>query len=632
MVEVTDRIEEYVRSRGLVDDEIVGYHQPWVADDRIWLKWIDESGEAVYRSGRHLADGTPKWKHQRGERPPLFATEGAWEAEEVVLVEGHFDALVSRQAGAPAFATCGSSLKVEAAEILATKRKVTLIADRDEAGERWRTGVIEKLGGPVELSEVQVPAKDLAEFAEGADDPASAVAELLRGARQIEPDDPSETDAQLHTPPRIALEMSILDRFAQALRDCGVIGEERNAKVLYLALTSRLLDEPVSVAIKGISSSGKSFTVEKTLRFFPPDAYLEMTAMSERALVYSKEEFSHRTIILFEAVALQEKREKSESNLTAYFVRSLLSEGRINYPVTQRDKDGNFVTKTIVKNGPTNLIVTTTSTSLHGENETRLISLPTNDSADQTRAIMQQLATDRSPEVDLSEWCQLQEWVEGAEHRVAIPYAGWLAENVPPVAVRLRRDFRSILRLIQAHAILHQLNRRRDEHGRVVANEADYLDVRSLVADLLADGVGATVAPTMRETVEAVRALDTGEGATVAAVAKRLNLDRSAANRRLQAARERGFVANQEERRGRAARYAIGDPMPDELVLLPEHCPPQRQESEAQEEVCSCATDLEGIETEAPDPRLAGLDEATLLAVRLVQKKLGAELVEVRQR
>jgi 5S rRNA maturation endonuclease (ribonuclease M5) len=632
VVEVTDRIEEYVRSRGLVDDEIVGYHQPWVADDRIWLKWIDEFGEAVYRSGRHLADGTPKWKHQRGERPPLFATEGAWDAEEVVLVEGHFDALVSRQAGAPAFATCGSSLKDEAAEILATKRRVTLIADRDEAGERWRTDVIEKLGGPVELSEVQVPTKDLAEFAEGADDPAEAIAELLRGARQIEPDDPSETDAQLHTPPPIAREISILDRFTETLRDCGVIGEERNAKVLYLALTSRLLDEPVSVAIKGLSSSGKSFTVEKTLRFFPPDAYLEMTAMSERALIYTKEEFSHRTIVLFEAVALQEKREKSESNLTAYFVRSLLSEGKISYPVTQRDKDGNFVAKTIVKNGPANLIVTTTSTSLHGENETRLISLPTNDSADQTRAIMQQLARDRSTEVDLSEWCRLQEWVERAEHRVVIPYAGWLAQNVPPVAVRLRRDFSQILRLIRAHAILHQLNRRRDDRGRIVANETDYLDVRSLVADLLADGVGATVAPTMRETVEAVRALDTGEGATVAAVAKRLSLDRSAASRRLQAARERGFVANQEERRGRAARYAIGDPMPDEVVLLPERCPPQAQESEAQEEVCSCATDPEGIATEVPDPRLAGLDEATLMAVRLVQKELGAELVEVRER
>ena len=59
--------------------------------------------------------------------------------------------------------------------------------------------------------------------------------------------------------------------------------------------------------------------------------------MSERALVYSPEQYSHRTLIVYEVVAL---REGVEDDMTSYFVRSLLSEGRINYPVTVRDKDG----------------------------------------------------------------------------------------------------------------------------------------------------------------------------------------------------------------------------------------------------------------------------------------------------
>jgi hypothetical protein len=226
-------------------------------------------------------------------------------------------------------------------------------------------------------------------------------------------------------------------------------------------------------------------------------------------------------------VALREQREKAESNLTAYFVRSLLSEGRIAYPVTQRDKDGNFVTRTITKEGPTNLILTTTSTSLHGENETRMLSLPTNDTADQTRAILRQLAKGTPDHVDLGPWVAFQEWIAAdAEHRVVIPFAGYLAENVPPVAVRLRRDFRAILRLIESHAILHQLSRERDDDGRIVAIEADYLAVRELVADLIAEGVGATVSASVRETVEAVArctvADDGGwpsEGATVNEIA-----------------------------------------------------------------------------------------------------------------
>lgn len=45
-------------------------------------------------------------------------------------------------------------------------------------------------------------------------------------------------------------------------------------------------------------------------------------------------------------------------------------------------------------------------------------------------------------------------------------------------------------------------------------------------------------------------------GVTVQAIANHLKLDRSAAQRRVAAARERGFLVNLEERRGRPGRYA----------------------------------------------------------------------------
>jgi hypothetical protein len=442
---------------------------------------------------------------------------------------------------------------------------------------------------------------------------------------------PSAATAQPHTPPELARDQQILDRFTSALRVCGVVGEDRNAKLIYLALISRRLDEPVSLALKGVSSSGKSYTTETTLRFFPPEAYIEMTAMSERALVYMQNDFAHRMIVLFEAVALREQREKTESNLTAYFVRSLLSEGRIRYPVTVRDKDGSFVTKTIEKNGPTGLILTTTATSLHGENETRLLSLPTNDTAGQTKAVLRQIARGSTPSVDFREWHALQSWLETAETRVVIPYAGYLAESMPPVAVRLRRDFRAVLRLIQSHAILHQLSRQRDDLGRIVASGEDYQVVRGLVADLISDGVGATVSATMRETVECVRGLGEThpDGVTVTAAAAELGLDRSAAQRRLWAARERGYVTNLEDRRGRPARYVTGEPLPDEVVLLPHSCTPAGDETAGQEGVCSCAVTAEGVERNPPD--LFPEDDLPLsepAALALLAQELDAEVGE----
>lgn len=388
------------------------------------------------------------------------------------------------------------------------------------------------------------------------------------------PSDPSADASHLHTPPSWVSDQDILSRLVCDMGVwCGFTGEQRNARLTYLAITSQILDDPVSIAVKGLSSSGKSYTVGVVLKFFPETAYIAMTAMSERALIYMEDDFAHRTLVLYEAVALREEREKQDSNLTAYIVRSLLSEGEIRYPVATKGADGKMVTQTIVKKGPTNFIVTTTATSLHGENETRMISLPTDDSASQTTSIMKATAAksqhDPQPEADFSEWHAYARWIAAGNKNVVIPYAIWLAEQIPPVAVRLRRDFRALLRLIETHAIMHQLSRETDQLGRIVATEADYLAVRGLTADLISDAVSSTVPPATRETVEAIAKLDGDDGVKVHDLEVHFGLERSTVQYRVTAAREKGYLVNVEEKRGRAARYRPGNPMPSDLIILP---------------------------------------------------------------
>ena len=366
--------------------------------------------------------------------------------------------------------------------------------------------------------------------------------------------------------PALARLQRILDAVADEVRSRGLVGEERLAQTLYLVLTSRLLDKQVSAGVKGHSASGKSYTVETVTRFFPPEAYLEFTAMSERALVYSIEEYAHRTLVVYEVTAL---REGVEDDMTSYFVRSLLSEGRIVYPVTVRDKDGGFVTKTIVKEGPTNLVFTTTKTRVHAENETRILSLSTDDSREQTARVLLELADESNGDRDLEAWRDLQRWLADAEHRVTIPYARKLAQQIAPVAVRLRRDFGSLLALIRAHAVLHQHSRDRDTAGRIVATLDDYAVVRDLVADAIAEGVGSTVSDTVRETVAAVAALASTAGVMVRDVADKLRLDKSNVSRRLHMAADGGYLRNLEDKRGRPGRWVIGDPLPDSVDLLP---------------------------------------------------------------
>jgi hypothetical protein len=225
----------------------------------------------------------------------------------------------------------------------------------------------------------------------------------------------------------------------------------------------------------------------------------------------------------------------------------------------------------IEREGPTGLIVTTTAVKLHRENETRLLSLTVTDTQEQTRAVMAALAEEARSEPHVGEWHAFQRWLGTAEHRVNIPYAKVLAALIPPVAVRLRRDFGALLNLIRACAILHQASRERDAEGRLGATFEDYGIVRALVADLVSEGVEATVRATVRETVEKLALLcaDESEPVTIVRLAEDLKLYKSAAWRRVRAAMDRGYIKNLEERKGRPAQLVLGDPLPDDIEILP---------------------------------------------------------------
>lgn len=396
-----------------------------------------------------------------------------------------------------------------------------------------------------------------------------------------------ETDAQRKEAWQIcselALEPRILDKFTTELKNMGVVGEDRTSKIVYLIMTSRVLERCVSGVAKGPSSAGKSFVIEQTLRFFPESAYYVLTAMSERALAYSEEPLSHRILVLYEAAGLQ-------GDMASYLVRSLLSEGRIRYETVEKTKDG-LRPRLIEREGPTGLLVTTTAVKLHPENETRLFSIPVTDTKDQTKNILMELASESHVTVDFTAWQALQTWLEIVEHRVTIPYASALAEQIPPVAVRLRRDFGTILNLIRTHAILHQANRERDSDGRIVATLDDYAVVRELVADLLAEGVDATVSATTRETVNAVQSLITThpEGVTVAALVTKLHIDKSTALRRSRVAQDCEYLRNLEDKKGKPARLVLGEPMPDDVDILPAR--------DALSEGCTVAPTIGGIDT-----------------------------------
>ena len=364
----------------------------------------------------------------------------------------------------------------------------------------------------------------------------------------------------------LARSTDILAQVATSTVQTGFVGETNTLKILYLAITSRLLSRPVSVVVKGPSSAGKSAVVDRALCYFPPEAYHAMSSMTERAMVYSEEPLAHRTRVVYEAAGMK-------GEMASYLIRSLLSEGRIRYETVEKTAEG-MRPRFIEREGPTGLVVTTTSIRLHPENETRMFSLLATDSPAQTSAVMAAMAKRHAgglpAPTDFGPWHALQRCLARGDVVVNIPFAGAIASGIHPFAIRLRRDFGSLLFLIQAHALLHRGSRKRNERGEIVAELVDYRIIYDLIDPILADGLGVTVTQTMRETVQAVRGIVAQKGtASVTDVAEALALDTSAASRRVHAAIDRGFVENEEQQPRRKARLVLGAGLPEDRGILP---------------------------------------------------------------
>jgi hypothetical protein len=391
----------------------------------------------------------------------------------------------------------------------------------------------------------------------------------------------------------LAQSPDILESFATDLRLGGVAGEKKAGKLLYLCLTTRFFEKPVSAAIKGPSSVGKNHLVENVLRFFPSSTYHEQTAMSEKALLFWDEPLNHRFLVMYEAHGIS-------GDLANYFIRSLLSEGHLRYTLPQKTEDG-IKNKTIEVEGPTGLITTTTALKLHPENETRYLTINLTDTSGQTREVFRAIAN-REPDgkVDYERWLGLQIWLSNAEHKVGIPYLRALAEMLPTNATRLRRDFTKIIELIKAHTILHQASRETDEEGLILATIEDYGVVRDLVADLVAESVGTGVSDSVRETVGAVANLISTDKKEVLQkdLCQALELHRSNVSRRVRAALSETYLRNLEERKGKPYRLVIGDPMPENVPILPEP-----------DDLLRCCAHMEGDgHPPSPEPDTSGKD------------------------
>jgi hypothetical protein len=223
--------------------------------------------------------------------------------------------------------------------------------------------------------------------------------------------------------------------------------------------------------------------------------------------------------------------------------------------------------------------MTTTEAVIDAEMDTRLLSVSTDDSPEQTRAVIELTAEQEERiecPVDFDRYHSAQRWIaKHGEKRVVIPFASALAKEFPTTSPRIRRDFITTLCLIRSHAIWHQLRRDKDEHGRVVATpDGDYAPIRFLVGNVIGEAVDVSVPPAIRETVEAVTDLISEQGTngpghvTVKAVEKHLGVGQAIYGR-VSRALAKGYLINKAAKDERGKKLVVGTPLPGDEEFLP---------------------------------------------------------------
>ncbi|MBM3949147.1 MAG: hypothetical protein FJ312_07940 [SAR202 cluster bacterium] len=507
----------------------------------------------------------------------------------VWVVESETDALTLRLHGMPAVGYGGAEFwRGEWAVLLAAFARILVAEEPDEAGHRAALRVaadLVKTCQQAKVSVVKFPAdlKDpngvhlavvgekaaflvrIKELVDTALDAKVLVAEDEKWrAKAAAADVQKEREAETAAAQKLLYDPAVFHKAIHTAEDLGVVGERRNAGIVRLCVRSRSLSRPANLEVNSPSSAGKSHIVHTVLQLEDPRAFWELTATSQKALLYTDEPLDHRIVFIQEPEGLAE-------GVGFAAIKVITWESRLRY-VTVEKPHGELVARTIEKEGPTGLIVSTTK-PLEEQLTNRLVRIEVDTSEAQTRRVLGVVAASVNgdlPKVDLKPWHAMSRLL-GGPARVRIVFAAWLAGHVSVKAHRVRRDFTHLLTFIGASAIEHSFQRSREVDGRLVANLQDYAVAHHLVGDAFKATQAEGIVPEDRAMVAKLATLSREKPSTQAILRAALGLSKSSSSYRLNRLLRLGYISNQADK-GKPMQLVIGAPLPEEAPPLPTPC------------------------------------------------------------
>ena len=277
----------------------------------------------------------------------------------------------------------------------------------------------------------------------------AAISAAVQPAAAPEPD-PALREAAL----ALLRDPALCERIVADVATLGVVGEDRNALVGYLACVSRKLAAPLAVLIQSTSAAGKSTLMEALLSLMPEDERVHYSAMTGQSLFYLGEgDLKHRILAIAEEEGVRQ---------ASYALKLLQSQGELSIASTGKDPiTGKLVTEEYRVEGPVMLFLTSTAIDLDEELLNRCLVLTIDESREQTEAIHRRQRQARTlagllASKEAQAIRSLHRTAQALLQPVAVvnPYAQALTFRSE--RTRMRRDHQKYLTLIDAIAFLRQ--------------------------------------------------------------------------------------------------------------------------------------------------------------------------------
>lgn len=264
----------------------------------------------------------------------------------------------------------------------------------------------------------------------------------------------------------------LTERILSDFNRCGIIGEDTNKLVSYIATVSRKMKRPLAVIIQSMSAAGKTTLMESILKFLPEEEQIKYSAMTGQSLYYLGENNLKHKIL---AIVEEEGAEKA-----SYALKLLQSEGELRIASTGKDEQGRMKTEEYYVEGPVMIFLTTTSIDIDEELQNRCLVLTVDESRDQTGKIhnkQREHLNEAGLIRDREEQHILQTHRNAHRLLATLPVANNYAQFLTFCSdhVRSRRDHMKYLNLIEAVTLLHQYQREHKTFTDSQGKEVEYI-------------------------------------------------------------------------------------------------------------------------------------------------------------